>query len=370
MSTSLLNIWRFSRTTLKCILKKPQLISISTHFHWLSFGKRMWNRGTRVSDFHRGFRFNDSHYENSFYRALKPSKLWEKHIRKWVFIVSLFLALKIAKLFGLFPIDIDSRNPQNICFKWRSPRTLFSLIFVIGSGLTALSVLKYQINEGPLTPRNIIGVVFFASCSIACVLFFKIAQKFNVFMIKWMTVESCFATHDYELPSTVTSLHKRVLITTILYLLASLLEHLLYFSSETNNLIFALNFCKLTDYNFIELLITKHLNFLFANISYNFLLGLFLEYLNVSYTFFWNFLDLFIILASIGLSFLFEKLNSRVQRCQGLIMSDSVWAEIRCHYIKVHELLRYVNSLMGQMFIFGCFVDGYFILLQLLNITT
>lgn len=100
------------------------------------------------------------------------------------------------------------------------------------------------------------------------------------------------------------------------------------------------------------------------------MIGFALEYLNFSYTFFWNFLDLLIILISIGIAYLFEKINWRLQNIKRLMVDESVWEEIRVHHVQVTELLNFINGVMGAIIIVAYFIDGYFILLQLLNITT
>lgn len=192
-------------------------------------------------------------------------------------------------------------------------------------------------------------------------------------MIRWMTVEYHFFVNDYQLPLSATTLSRRILVTSTLYFTASLLEHILYVATEINYLVYVVHQCKQTNYryNYFEKFASKQFMFIFSSLpwSYNHFLGFFLEYLNISYTFFWNFLDLFIILTSIGISVLFEKIKWRLQQYKGLIINETVWADIRYHHVQVLELIRFVNNLMGEMFVLSTFIDGYFILLQLLNIT-
>lgn len=151
-----------------------------------------------------------------------------------------------------------------------------------------------------------------------------------------------------------------------------MLEHVLYQAIEIHKLVYDLEVCKPPDVNFAEVFITRHLKFIIENLPfrYNKLIGFVLEFLNYSYTFFWNFLDLFIILTSFGISFLFEKLNNRLNNLKGLLLNEQRWEEIRFHYVKICELLNSINDKMGEIIAIACFIDGYFILVQLLNITT
>lgn len=234
-------------------------------------------------------------------------------------------------MFGLFPITIDSKNPQDITFKWRSCRTFFSIFFVVVSALTSCSVLKLQTEKGPLTASNIVGIVFVSSCCIICTLFFKISQNFKVVMIKWMETEAYLTVADYPLSSRSRLLKKEILFCTFLYIFLATLEHALYQSSAIYKFYYDISVCKPLKIDVVEAYIKHELESMIIiwPFSYSHFIGILFEYSNLSFTFFWSFLDLFIILISIGISFLFEKLNERLYNYKGLLVNESVWAEIR-----------------------------------------
>jgi gustatory receptor len=191
-------------------------------------------------------------------------------------------------------------------------------------------------------------------------------------MVKWIETESYFSYKDYPMPPESWILKKRIFFSTVLYLFVSTLEHVFYHLSEIYKYVYDVQMCKPEGINLVEAYVFRHLSFIIKHLpfSYNHFIGVGLEYLNFSYTFYWNFLDLFIILISIGMSFLFEKVNWRLQNYKGLLVNQDVWAEIRFHYVKVCELLQICNNKMGAIITIACFIDGYFILVQLLNITT
>lgn len=278
----------------------------------------------------------------------------------------------MSRIFGLFPITINSRFPEQIIFTWRSPRTIFSIVFIFASFITSIFVLKDQMTAGSLTARNIVGVIFFGSSCATYVLLFKISQKFQILMTNWMHTENVFMCFEYKLPSKSWSLYKRILLCTILYLIVSILEHFFYVGSKTYTLIYELNYCNRTKSDAIEILITRHLRFIFYNapFHYNHFAGIVFEYLNFSYTFCWYLLDLFIALICIGIAFLFEKLNLRMQKFRNVLVHDALWGEFRLHYVKIQELTELINELIGELTVLACFIDGYFILVQLLNIRT
>lgn len=254
------------------------------------------------------------------------------------------------------------------------------MLTVCTSAITSFYFLRHQTSEGPLTPRNIIGVVFFSSCFYIAVgqivlndfmniilvllqiMFFNITMKWKMLMITWMKTESFLMSDNYELPASKLSLKRRVLICATIYWILSFLEHVFYQSSEMYRLYKEIEVCNSTHTNLAEIFITRHLSFIFKYLpfGYNHILGVALEYLNVSYTFYWNFLDLFIILLSIGIAFLYEKINFRLKSMRGLSVNDSLWEEIRFHHVQISELTKIVNENINEMIITSCFIDGYF----------
>lgn len=209
------------------------------------------------------------------------------------------------------------------------------------------------------------------SCFVNNFLLFRIAQKFKDFMVYWSNTESYFSCDKYKTlcNTKAWNLRKKICRAATAYLILSALEHLFYLGSEINKLVHDIRLCAKWEVNYFEVFIKRHIGFVVNNFEYNHALGLFFEYLNVSYTFCWNFLDLFIIVLSLGIAFLFEKINCRIEHFRASVVKENVWAEIRYHHVKVCELLYYTNGLVGKTVAFTCFVDGYFILVQFLNIS-
>jgi hypothetical protein len=197
-------------------------------------------------------------------------------------------------------------------------------------------------------------------------------MRWRLLLIHWVRTEALFTNDDYKLPKWRWSLRRRIAIATAVYLTFSLMEHGWFLISDIYKIKIEIETCNLTDVDPVKLFITRHLAFILDNLPfrYNHGLGFTLEYLNFSYTFYWNFLNLFIILASIGIGFLYEQINTRLKHFYGLLVNESVWAEIRLHHVRVTELLRRVNSHCNEMLMVACFNDAYFTLCQMINITT
>lgn len=260
---------------------------------------------------------------------------------------------------------------MNLTFKWKSFRTLCSLFVIFSSGLTSCFILNHQLSLGPLTARNIIGVIFFSCCCSIAVLLFRISMKWRMLMVKFMKTESMLKNKEYKMAKSKWSLRKRLFIMTVVYLTLAMVEHGFFFASEMSQVLIEVEVCDRHGKDLAEIYITKHLKFIIDRLplNYNHFLGFFLEYLNFSYTLYWNFLDLIIILFSMGIAILYEKINWRLKNLQTLFVNETTWAEIRYHHVQVSELITIVNENINELIILACFNDGYFILSQAINIT-
>jgi gustatory receptor len=71
--------------------------------------------------------------------------------------------------------------------------------------------------------------------------------------------------------------------------------------------------CNNTDKDVVELFFETQRRHLFSTINYHALLIPILEWTNVTMTFCWNSIDIFIIVVSIGLAYRYEQLNERIK---------------------------------------------------------
>lgn len=287
------------------------------------------------------------------------------------FVFTFFSAIFVSQLFGLFPINAMSSNPKNLGFKWKSFRTIFALFIIFCCILTDILALQKQMSAGPLTPRNIASNVFLTSCWVQAVLFFQLSRQWKALVIRWVNTEKLFKSKDYELPKWQWPLKRRILVVTVFYFLFITLEHLAYQANTIVRVQYEVDFCNQTGFDRFELYSRDLIGYILKglNLKFNYPLGILFEYLNFAYTFTWNFCNLFIILASVGIKFLFDTVNRRLGNMQGLFIREAVWAEIRIHYVRVSELLLVVNKRISSLLLVGCFNDTYFMLLQMMRLS-
>lgn len=134
-----------------------------------------------------------------------------------------------------------------------------------------------------------------------------------------MNLETLFTKDRYTINSKSWSMSRQILVFTICFLFFALIEHSLSVSTEFQKMFYRIGHCNKTIDNYAEYIITNHLSHFFHNVPYNHFYGITLEYFNISTTMCWNFLDLFIVVISIGLSTRFKQLNNRIKQFKGRV---------------------------------------------------
>jgi gustatory receptor len=218
-------------------------------------------------------------------------------------------------------------QPQDVKFEWISMKFLISLIFIACNFTTACFVLKDQIKSGPLTPANIIRIIYFSTCVTISILFVKVAAQWKSFMVKWTQIEIEFLCSKYEKPPNEWSLRKRIAVFLTIAFLMAFLEHILSLSDQIYRFALEANYCNFTIEDQFGYFVQKYQEYVINNLpfSYNNFVGAIVVFLNYSYTFWWNFLDIFSILISIGLSDLFERFNHRLKGIKALQLDAGTW---------------------------------------------
>lgn len=73
---------------------------------------------------------------------------------------------------------------------------------------------------------------------------------------------------------------------------------------------------------------------------------------------------------SLGLAYHYQVIFCRIEFYRERAVPDEVWFDIRSQYTEVSELVKLVNETMDKLLIVACQNDAYFIIVQLLNLTT
>lgn len=158
-------------------------------------------------------------------------------------------------------------------------------------------------------------------------MFFQLTRNWNQLMKSWSDIELVFLKDIYKLPTQYWSLRKKLLWLTVTFLLAALLEHILFFTSSLTSFLYKAKKCAVSPDLYFEAYVSDQLSHLFEIVPYNLPIVWILEFFNFSFTFYWNNLDLIIMLISISLAHRFQQINERIEFFRERVLS------VKCMYL-------------------------------------
>uniref|UniRef100_A0A336KT66 Gustatory receptor n=1 Tax=Culicoides sonorensis TaxID=179676 RepID=A0A336KT66_CULSO len=270
--------------------------------------------------------------------------------------------LFMAQLFGLMPVqnllDKDVMLLEFKLYSWKSAYSLFCIIGVFMNAICALLMAYYDEFEfGKLS-----AVIFYGLNFYIFVQFFYLARVWPRLMRHWERVEySIIKCRGKAFDKT---LSYRLWYMTTFVMICCWVEHL---GSILSSLIYMFD-CEPND-SYFEDFFRGHLSHIFAIFNYNIPLVIIGKYFNIISTFAWSFMDLFVILNSIGMAHTFKayadyicKEYTRV-KCK----SENFWSKQRRTYQKLVDLVAELDDETCSINLISFSNNVYFIIFQLLN---
>lgn len=115
------------------------------------------------------------------------------------------------------------------------------------------------------------------------------------------------------------SVCKRIRVISTILLGLALAEHLTSWSTFLYERFMQIEMCNWKIGSYFFYLATTHLQQIYAELPVQYVTVVWAEYMNISFTFAWNFIDLLIITISIGISSKFKKINKRLEFAEGRV---------------------------------------------------
>ncbi|EDW19619.1 uncharacterized protein Dmoj_GI13884 [Drosophila mojavensis] len=268
--------------------------------------------------------------------------------------------LLTAQCFAMMPVrGVTAKHPSSLRFSWRYVRTCCCLLFM-ASMLINLSLTIYKVLHGSITFNSIRPLIFKSCIFLVCGKALSLARQWPELMMKWYQIEK-------DLPQYQTQFEKRRMAQTIrmvmlVGMMLSFAEHLLSIVSAINYA----EFCSRTDdpiRNFFELTNDE----IFYALNYSAPLALWGKLQNVYSTFIWNYMDILVMIVSIGLASKFRQLNDNLLRFKGLHMAAAYWSERRIQYRNICTLCSTMDDAISFITIISFSNNLYFICVQLLR---
>ncbi|XP_030372204.1 uncharacterized protein LOC115622411 [Scaptodrosophila lebanonensis] len=277
----------------------------------------------------------------------------------------------LAQCFAVMPLrNVRQANPRRIRFAVRSLQMLCTLTFLIASSILSLSTLKHLLKIG-VNAKNFVGLIFFGCVQVACVLFIVLAHRWPRLIRFWTRTELPFTQIPYDIPKR--NLSQRVQLSAIIIIALSLGEHAFYLISAVLSFKRRIEICSpkhnTTAVVSFENYIKQNYDYVFQILPYSPFIGAYILLVNVTCTFIWNYMDLFIMMISKGIAYRFEQITARISKLElEESVPESTFLEIREHYVNMCELLENVDDHLSGIILLSSMNNLYFVCFQLLNI--
>jgi gustatory receptor len=160
-----------------------------------------------------------------------------------------------------------------------------------------------------------VGLVFFSYTTTCTIVFLSIAKLWPDLMKVWAEKENRFLTFPYR----GDGLKFWIRFTAGVVILLAFIEHGLFIANSAYNKYKVVAKSNLTIDAPLSYFLEDQFSFIFDRISFSLPLGLIVEIMNLSFTFGWNYMELFVMMVSIGIVMRFKQINRRLDEIRGLV---------------------------------------------------
>uniref|UniRef100_A0A1I8PVU0 Gustatory receptor n=1 Tax=Stomoxys calcitrans TaxID=35570 RepID=A0A1I8PVU0_STOCA len=249
-----------------------------------------------------------------------------------------------------------------VCFQWLSLAMLATIALCIFASIDLFLSLKVVIEHGiKLTTTGPLS--FSIECVLAFMLFLDLSRKWPNLIKATRQLEVIFLGVPYGACPESQMLSRRVRLTGSIFLMGAILEHLCYVSSSLYSNHLQILQCNLTVDFWRNYYTRERLQF-FSLIEYNVWLVPLLQWITISMTFVWNFVDIFLILVSQVLAMRFNQFKWHIQCHQKEHMSTDFWLNVRQDFLSLTDLLWKFDRALSSLVLLSCAQSLYFLAVQ------
>ncbi|XP_055550361.1 gustatory receptor for sugar taste 64f-like [Wyeomyia smithii] len=268
--------------------------------------------------------------------------------------------LVTAQLFAVMPVcGITAKHPKALHFSWTSKRAIYTYAVCLGTiFFVATAIVRFFMKSFNFTRMTVVFFYTYNLYGLFC--FIRVAQKWPALMCKWYQAEQQLPQSSNILERG--ALAKKIQLLSMGVLTMSLSEHLLsiiaavYYTPNCPEIPDPLD--KFFKTNFI---------FIFHYFSYNKISGFMVKFINAISTFVWSYIDLFVVIISIGLSHTFQRINEYLMKHKREKMTEQFWAEQRQNYRNICELVQHVDDTISVITMLSISNNLFYICVSILN---
>ncbi|XP_033242684.1 gustatory receptor for sugar taste 64f isoform X1 [Drosophila miranda] len=268
--------------------------------------------------------------------------------------------LLVAEFFAMMPVKgVTAKHPGDLSFSWRNVRTCFCLVF-IASSLANFGLSLFKVLNNPISFNSVKPIIFRGSVLLVLIVALRLAQQWPTLMMYWHEVEQGLPQYPSQVGKS--QMGHTIRMVMLVGMMLSFAEHLLSMISA----IHYARYCNSTS-DPIKNYFLRTNDEIFYVTSYSTALALWGKFQNVYSTFIWNYMDMFVMIVSIGLAAKFRQLNNDLRNFKGMHMAPSYWSERRIQYRNICILCDKMDDAISLITMVSFSNNLYFICVQLLR---
>lgn len=193
-----------------------------------------------------------------------------------------------------------------------------------------------------------------------------LARNWSHIMGRWYVDELPFRSEPYQPPAGKLPFHRKVHLIAFSVMFFAFVEDTLNFVSAYQLNALHIRYCPHRS-GFWKNFFHREHPYVLHVIPYHPVVGWTIELTMRIAKFSWHYVDVFIICLSLGLQRRFVQFNDRLERLDGQPQTQGVWRGLRLDFVRLSELVAFVDERFSKLILFSCANDMFFITVQLFN---
>ncbi|XP_033610194.1 gustatory receptor for sugar taste 64e isoform X2 [Cryptotermes secundus] len=264
----------------------------------------------------------------------------------------------MAQCFALCPVQgITSLNAHDVRFTWCSWRVGYCIVMILGMTAACGFTIAFYI-KGFFTFETSATVVLYTLGLSCCFCFMSLARRWPRLEELWQRTEHEQIQYGYP-----RNLYLRIRIMSAVTLAIALGEHFL----AKYTVICTVALCSDKKRDLLQLYWLMNYRFVFEFVQFSLPLAFLCEIVNFFASFYWNFIDLFVIVLSMALSSRFRLLNSLLKFSVRKVQPETFWREARENYNSLSVLTKFLDSCISSIVLLSFATNMFYICQQLYN---
>lgn len=162
-----------------------------------------------------------------------------------------------------------------------------------------------------------VGLVFFSYTTTCTMIFLLIAWQWPSLSWYWSKKEENFLKSPYKIVKW--RLSTKINLIAVLIVFLAFLEHAFFLANSAFNQYQHVKESNETVDGVLSYFLENQFGFIFGQLPFSLPYGILVELMNLSFTFGWNYMELFVMIVSMGLMTRFQQINQRVELLRGRV---------------------------------------------------